>query len=365
MTVISPGSLIDIFEGYQPPPRARNAIVQLPNINLDIRSIAMDEIDRIERRLKLHDVRVLMSVVEAGSMHKAAERLATSQPAVSRAIADLEHALGVRLLDRSPSGIRPTQYGHAIIKRGLAVFDELRQGVKDIEFLSDPTSGELRIGCSEYAAGGPVLAVIDRLTRRHPRMVFDVVIAPVLTLYRDLTERKIELVITRLVEFADRDNMMVENLFDDDIVAVAAAQNPWTRRRRIELAELVNEPWTLPPRNTGIGAFAEEAFRAQGLKPPQATVITYSMHMCHKLLGDRSLSHDAVELHIDAAWQAPLAQGTACRISQCARNDRNHHLEESNAQPARGAVHQDRAHSREATVKSALRMASMARRGGR
>ena len=82
------------------------------------------------------------------------------------------------------------------------------------------------VGCSEYAAGGPVLAVIDRLTRQHPRMSFDVEIAPVLMLYRDLTERKIELVITRLVEFADRDNMTVENLFDDDIVTVAAAQNP-------------------------------------------------------------------------------------------------------------------------------------------
>jgi len=167
----------------------------------------VDDIKRIERRLKLHDVRILMSVVEAGSMSKAAERLATSQPAVSRAIADLERALGVRLLERTPGGIHVTQYGEAIIKRGLAAFDELRQGVKDIEFLNDPTSGELRIGCSEYAAGGPVLAVVDRLTRQHPRMVFDIVTAPVLSLYRDLSERKIELVITRLVDFANRRNM--------------------------------------------------------------------------------------------------------------------------------------------------------------
>ena len=244
----------------------------------------MDDINRIERRLKLHDVRVLMSVVEAGSMNKAAERLATSQPAVSRAIADLERALGVRLLERTPGGIQPTQYGQVILKRGLAVFDELRQGVKDIEFLSDPTSGELRVGCSEYAAGGPILAVVDRLTQQHPRMVFDIVTAPVLSLYRDLTERKIELVVTRLVDFADRRNMAIETLFEDDIVVVAAAQNPWTRRRRIGLADLVGEPWTLPPRNTGLGAFAEGAFRAGGLEPPQTTVITYSMHMCHKLL---------------------------------------------------------------------------------
>ncbi|HVQ72885.1 MAG TPA: LysR substrate-binding domain-containing protein [Bradyrhizobium sp.] len=65
---------------------------------------------------------------------------------------------------------------------------------------------------------------------------------------------------------------------------VAAAQNSWTRRRRIDLADLVGEPWTLPPRDTGLGAFAEQAFRMRGLQPPQATVITYSMHMCHKLL---------------------------------------------------------------------------------
>jgi DNA-binding transcriptional LysR family regulator len=244
----------------------------------------MDEIERIERRLKLHDVRVLMSVVQAGSMHKAAERLATSQPAVSRAIADLEHAFGVRLLDRSPTGIEPTQYAHAIIKRGLAVFDELRQGFKDIEFLADPTSGELRIGCSEQSAAGPVLAVIDRLTRRHPRMMFDVVTGPVPKVCRDLTERRVELVIQRIVESMDQDNMAVENLFDDEFVVVAAKQNPWARRRQIELAELVNEPWTLPSSDTGIGAFAIEAFRARGLKPPRATVITYSMHMRNRLL---------------------------------------------------------------------------------
>jgi DNA-binding transcriptional LysR family regulator len=170
------------------------------------------------------------------------------------------------------------------MKRGLAVFQELRQGVKDIEFLTDPTSGELRIGCSEYAAGGPALAVTDRLTRKHPLMVFDVLTGPVLTLYRDLTERRIELVITRTVEFADQRNMVVENLFDDDIVAVAAMQNPWTRRRRVELAELVNEPWTLPSHDAGIGAFAIVAFRARGLEPPRVTVVTYSVHMRDKLL---------------------------------------------------------------------------------
>src|SRR5262245_16318531 len=112
----------------------------------------MDELERVERRLKLHDVRVLISVVETGSMSKAAERLGTSQPAVSRAISDLEHTLGVSLLDRSPTGVEPTACGRALINRGLAAFDELRQGIKDIEFIADPTAGDLRIGCSEAMA---------------------------------------------------------------------------------------------------------------------------------------------------------------------------------------------------------------------
>jgi molybdenum-dependent DNA-binding transcriptional regulator ModE len=93
-----------------------------------------DEIGRIEPRIGLHDLRVLMVVVEAGSMGKAARLLATSQPAVSRSIGELEHALGVRLLDLSARGIEPTPYGRALLKRGTAVFDELQQSIKDIRF---------------------------------------------------------------------------------------------------------------------------------------------------------------------------------------------------------------------------------------
>ena len=66
--------------------------------------------DRIGRRMKLHDLHVLMAVAQAGSMGKAARRLNTSQSAISRSIAELEHAFGVRLLDRSRQGIEPTQW---------------------------------------------------------------------------------------------------------------------------------------------------------------------------------------------------------------------------------------------------------------
>jgi DNA-binding transcriptional LysR family regulator len=234
----------------------------------------MDDTERIERRLKLHDLRVLMSVVDQGSMAKAAERLATSQPAVSRTIADLEHSLGVRLLDRGPRGIVPTPYGRALIKRSVTVFDELRLGVKDLEFLADPTAGEVRIAAPVGFAAGFGAAVIDRLTRRHPRVVCHLTID---TTYRALAEREVDLVVAQFgigTEFAE-DHMEAELLYADRLFVVAATKNPWSRRRSVKLADLMNELWTLPPPNMPRMVYAE-AFRAAGLGLPSATVVIAS-----------------------------------------------------------------------------------------
>ena len=106
-------------------------------------------------------------------------------------------------------------------------------------------------------------AVIDRLTRRHPRIVFNVVIGGAAALYRNLAERNVELVMAG-IGGPIPEEFDVEGLFDDSLVVAAGLQNPWRRRRGIELAELVNEPWTLLPPNTAAGALAVEAFRASG-----------------------------------------------------------------------------------------------------
>jgi DNA-binding transcriptional LysR family regulator len=96
--------------------------------------------------MKLQDLHILMTVIQSGSMRKAAQSLSITQPAISRSVAELEHGLGVRLLERHRQGIEATDYGRALVDCGVAVFDELRQGVKNIEFLADPTAGEV-IGC--------------------------------------------------------------------------------------------------------------------------------------------------------------------------------------------------------------------------
>src|SRR2546429_8494798 len=109
----------------------------------------MDWADRIGRRIRLRDLHIVLAVAERGSMAKAAAHLAISHPVVSKTISDLEQTLGVRLFDRNSQGVDLTDYGRAVLKCGVTVFDEMRQGLKQIEFLTDPTSGEIRIGCPE------------------------------------------------------------------------------------------------------------------------------------------------------------------------------------------------------------------------
>jgi len=244
----------------------------------------MQASDRIGRRMKLHDLHVLMAVVQAGSMNKAAAILNTTQPAVSRSITELEGAMGVRLLDRNPRGVEPTAFGRALLDGGVAMFDELRRAVKNIEFLADPTAGEVRIACNASLATSFITAVVDRMFRRYPRIAFHAVIREAEALHRELDERNVDLLITRRVgDFAD-DRLDFEFLFADAYVVAAGVQSPWVRRRKIKLAELVNEPWALSSPENSLGKVSTEAFRASRLDHPRATVTTTTPEMRISLL---------------------------------------------------------------------------------
>jgi len=233
---------------------------------------AMDKLGRLDRRISLHDLRVVMAVAQAGSMGRAAKLLATSQPAISRSIGTLEQALGVRLFDRNAQGIELTLFGDALVKRGTAVFDELVHGVKDIQFLSNPTVGDLAIGASIAVAEGFVCSVISRLSRRYPRMRFQVHATDTATAYQALLSRRVDLAIVHAIDMPDRKLMDVEELLQDPHVVVAGAHHPIVRRRSLSLGQLVDEPWVLPLPEQPYGTVVAEAFRAHGLQVPPFVV---------------------------------------------------------------------------------------------
>lgn len=229
--------------------------------------------DRIGCRLKLHDVHVFMAVVQTGSMSKAAALLNTGQPAISRSISELERELGVRLLDRGRQGAKPTEYGRALRDGGTAAFDDLRQTVRSISSLADPAVGEVGVGCNPFLAASFVTAVIERISRRYPRAVFRLTPAYVEILYRELTERNVDFLIARRSGSLADERLHYEFLFEDKYWVLAGAKSPWARRRSIDLTELANELWALPPPETTTGTVALAAFRACGLEYPRTTVI--------------------------------------------------------------------------------------------
>jgi DNA-binding transcriptional LysR family regulator len=142
--------------------------------------------DHVSNRIKMHDLRIFVAVVRAGSMGRAARKLNLAQPNISSSIANLERTLGVCLLDRGRQGVEPTAYGCALLDCGNAIFDDLRQGLSRIRFLADPTAGEVRIGTTAFLSASFVPAIINRLSKRYPRVVFHVVARPEI-LHRELT----------------------------------------------------------------------------------------------------------------------------------------------------------------------------------
>jgi DNA-binding transcriptional LysR family regulator len=243
---------------------------------------------RIGPQLKLRDLHVLISVAQHGSMAKAALHLSVTQPAISQAIADLERVVGVQLVDRGPRGLELTSYGERLLKRTTEAFDALKQGTRDIEYLSDPGTGEVCIGADmSYIAGGFVAAIVQRLSDRHPRVtvqVAETTTSMTTPEFRELRERKVDLVLGRMSTPIVADDLSVEPLFDEAIVVVASAQNRWADRSHVELAALCEEAWILAPPPNMVRELVEAAFRRENLDPPRPKVTTYSIHLRMQLL---------------------------------------------------------------------------------
>jgi DNA-binding transcriptional LysR family regulator len=245
----------------------------------------MHRADRFARRLKLRDLQLLDTVVRWGNMAKAAEQLHLSQPAVSKAIAEMEQTLGARLLERGRQGVQATPQGLILVQRSLAIHDELRQGLTEIEHLADPSAGEIRVASPEPIAAGILTELIARFTRKYPRAAISVTQTPVASLhllsprYHDLRERRVDMVLAPIFGGAAVDDLATEKLFDDASVIATSANSPWLRRHKVTLADLAHEAWVLQPPETIAGRTHAEAFETEGLSVPANTIRSHSVHV--------------------------------------------------------------------------------------
>lgn len=244
-----------------------------------------DATRRLLRRIKLRDLDTLTMVARAGGMRKAAEQLHLSQPAVSKAIGALEDALGVPLLDRNRQGIEVTPFGQTLIRRAAVMFDELQQGVRELEYLADPGGGEINLACAETINAGLVAAAMERMTRQYPRVSFSVDSgdSPVL-MSHFLMGRVSDIVIGRADGEVIANGVRAEPLFRERMHVVVSHNSRWAGRRKLKLAELANEQWILSHSEVAGHSPVVEAFRAAALPFPRCKVVTGSLNVRYSLL---------------------------------------------------------------------------------
>jgi DNA-binding transcriptional LysR family regulator len=145
-------------------------------------------------------------------------------------------------------------------------------------------AGELRIGTNQTIAGGLLAAVLDELSSQRPRLAFQVTLGDAAQLhYQDLRQRKVDLLLGRIVD-SKEDDVDAEVLFEERLYVVAGVNNPWTKRRKIALKDLLHEPWTMPPPDSYVGALMGDAFRASGLAIPHTAVAGFGIPMQSALL---------------------------------------------------------------------------------
>jgi DNA-binding transcriptional LysR family regulator len=240
--------------------------------------------ERLRKRLKLRDFEALLAVARSGSMARGAVELSVSQPAVSKAIAELEHTMGVPLFDRTARGVELTLYGEIVMKCARSVFDDIHLTVQEIAAASDPGTGELRIGASEPMLGGLLAAVIAELHRRFPNLRFEIrQPQSVEEQHRELRERRVDLLIGRVAP-GDEEDLGREELCAEPWSVVAGPTNPLARRRKLELADLLDEAWTVPRDDSAVSRYMMKIFAEAGLRRPRNVVTCGSIQMHAALL---------------------------------------------------------------------------------
>lgn len=243
------------------------------------------ELQHLKRRIRLRDLETFMAVIETQGVRKAAGRLHLSQPAVSKAIHDLEDALGVKLFERGRRGVQATVYGKELARRSIAVFDELQGALREFDHLADPTAGEVHLGCMETLHAGLVGSTTEQLIERYPRMRIILESGQGNDLITQfLAPRLVDFVVARPASLPLPPDVAGEPLFFDHLRVVVGAESRFAKRRRIGLAELMDETWIFSRNEVSPQSPVVEAFAAAGLPLPSRLVMSGSLNLRLRLL---------------------------------------------------------------------------------
>ena len=240
-------------------------------------------------RVSIRQLRLVTTITEVGSMVRAGEAVGMTQPAVTKAVRDLERDLGVDLFDRGNRGVTPTIYGNALVRHAQSVLAQLEHAVEEIDDLAHGAGGRVAIGTLLAASAWLLPKAIARLRAERPHVVVDVVEGTNDRLQPMLLRGDLDMVVGRMGEFRHRAGVHREPIYSEGIAILAKPDHPLALHARLSLADLQEVGWILPPHETMLRRQIEEAFFDAGLDPPRCAVQSVSLLTNRQLLYDSDL----------------------------------------------------------------------------
>lgn len=246
--------------------------------------------DRFVRsHLKTRQLVLLVELGRNGSILHAAQAANLTQPAASKLLADLEHALGVKLFERLPRGVAPTWYGEVMIRRAGAALAELDAGHQEVMELLSGLSGRVAVGAVLTPSTTLLPAAITLLKARQPRVHIAITVDTSKPMIQHLQSGELDLVIGRVLDSESAAQLSFEPLTDEPHSLVVRAGHPLVGRSDLNLQELARQSWILPPGGSILRDRLTALFLSAGLDQPQQTVETLSLPVITSLLSQSDM----------------------------------------------------------------------------
>lgn len=224
-------------------------------------------------RLKFRQLVLLDALGESLSLRKAAQLANLTQPAATRAMADLEAAFGVQLFERSHRGMAPTVYGEALVRHARQMLSDVQRAHDEIQALRSGSHGFVRIGTLLSSAVRLLPMAVGQVKRQFPRLRISLEQLPQPPLIAKLREGTLDMVLCRLVtKSTDAEHIEQTVLFDDDFVLVSGRKHRLARARKIQLADMMDEPWVLPHASSALYDHVRAHFLTQTGRLPANVV---------------------------------------------------------------------------------------------
>lgn len=231
----------------------------------------------IKRGLRLPHLRLLHALKIAGGLSRAAEILATSQPAASRLLAEAEQVVGVKLAERAGRGMELTLYGEALSGRAALVLRQLNEAEREIENMRSGLEGTVSIGAVTGAAVEYVLPAIRQTRVTHPGVQIHVEVNTSDQLTAALDAGRIDFFIGRLPDTANPRHYDATFLDEEPITLLARAEHPLFRKPEATLEDCVAYDWVMQPEGSMLRLSVESYLRHAGIPYPAKVLSTSSV----------------------------------------------------------------------------------------